>query len=124
MRQSRRFSVNWPCATLLPPASFFSTTGMMTSRVVPLIESRPAISKRSPPRSFTALDANRATGNFAVSNQSVLRTSASVSSLARSMLPSSISNSARDFAGSFGRKSTLAFHLRNLPSTAAPICLD
>ena len=44
------------------------------------------------------------------------------SSLARSMLARSMSNSAFDFARSFGRKATLAFHLRKRPSTLTPSC--
>src|SRR6516162_24610 len=91
---------------------------------MPFMVSLPITSYLSDPTLLNEVDAKRATGNFAVSNQFELLISVSDSSLARSMLPRSISNSAFDFARSFGRKTTLAFHLRKRPSTLTPICFE
>ncbi len=71
-----------------------------------------------------AVDTNFAVGNFAVSNHFGRLTSVSDSSLARSMLPRSISNSAFDLASSLGRNTMLAFQRRKRPSTLTPICRD
>jgi hypothetical protein len=42
--KSSRLTANWPSATLLPAASFFSVTGTATSLAMPFIDSVPAIS--------------------------------------------------------------------------------
>src|SRR5438128_2664752 len=96
----------------------------LSSLATPLSVSFPAISYLSPPRSLIVVEAKCATGNFAVLNQSGLLISVSDSSLARSMLPRSMSNSAFDLARFFGRNTMFAFHLRNRPSTLTPNCLD
>src|SRR6266581_3680456 len=91
-----RFSGKLPSATLLPVASFLSSMGTTTSLVMPLSVSLPAISYRSPPKFLIEVEAKCATGNLAVLNHRGLLISVSDSSLARSMLLRSMSNSALD----------------------------
>src|ERR1700704_723338 len=91
---------------------------------MPLSVNFPTTSYLSPPRPLIADEAKWATGNFAMSNHSGRLISVSDSSLARSMLPSSMSKSAFDRPRSLGTNTMLAFQRRNRPSTLPPICFD